>query len=175
MAKGIVICGANGSGKTTLGRELAGILGFQHLDVEDYAFAESEIPYAKVRTREEVRRLVLEDIEKYGDFVFTAVNGDMGEEINAKYGLVVYLSAPKNVRLARVRRRSFVQFGARMLAGGDMYEQEQRFFDFVASRSMERVREWLKTAKCPVIEADGQVEAAVNARRLADAWTKGSW
>lgn len=33
---GIIIFGANGSGKTTLGRELANILNFKHMDVEDY-------------------------------------------------------------------------------------------------------------------------------------------
>lgn len=35
---GIIIFGANGSGKTTLGRELAGLLGFRHMDIEDYYF-----------------------------------------------------------------------------------------------------------------------------------------
>lgn len=158
MPKGIAICGANGSGKTTLGRELAKILGFWHVDAEDYSFMESEIPFANARTQEEVRRLILGDIRKYGDFVFTAVNGDMGEEINAMYRCVVYLFAPREVRLARVKRRSFERFGERVLAGGDMYEREQGFFDFVASRSMDKVEGWLGTVKCPVIEADGRAD-----------------
>jgi len=41
----IIIFGANGSGKTTLGRELACILNFKHIDIEDYCFEESEIQY----------------------------------------------------------------------------------------------------------------------------------
>jgi len=33
---GIIVFGANGSGKMTFGRELARILGFKHMDHEDY-------------------------------------------------------------------------------------------------------------------------------------------
>ena len=36
MSRGIIIFGAAGSGKTTLGRELAGRLGFLHIDIDDY-------------------------------------------------------------------------------------------------------------------------------------------
>ena len=46
---GIIIFGANGSGKTTLGRELANILNFKHMDIEDYHFKKSEIPYTVER------------------------------------------------------------------------------------------------------------------------------
>ena len=46
---GIIVFGANGSGKSTLGRELARVLNFAHLDIEDYYFEQSEIPYTKVR------------------------------------------------------------------------------------------------------------------------------
>lgn len=79
---GIIICGANGSGKTTIGRELANALNYKHMDIEDYYFIESKIPYSKSRTRDEVQRLILKDIEKHNHFIITAVNGDMGQEIN---------------------------------------------------------------------------------------------
>lgn len=42
-----------------------------------------------------------------------------------------------------------------MRIGGDMYEREQRFLAFVASRSMEKTEMWFKTLSCPVIYADG--------------------
>lgn len=35
---GIIIFRANGSGETTLGRELANMLNFKHMDIEDYNF-----------------------------------------------------------------------------------------------------------------------------------------
>ena len=79
--QGIIIFGANGSGKTTLGKEVAHILGFKHMDVESYHFEKSEIPYTIERSREELLRLMLADIEKYRLFVITAVTGDFGDII----------------------------------------------------------------------------------------------
>lgn len=56
---GIIIFGANGSGKTTLGRELAGLLGFRHMDIEDYYFEKSEIPYTVKRSRKDCLELMI--------------------------------------------------------------------------------------------------------------------
>lgn len=166
MAEGIVICGANGSGKTTLAAALAQALGYKHMDIEDYYFIESEIPYTKQRTREEVQQLLLKDMQTYKRFVFSAVNGDMGEEIGAMYRCAILLSAPLALRLARIRQRSYDTFGKRAEPGGDMYEQEQRFFDFVATRSMEKTEQWLGSLSCPVIEMDGTKEISENVKWL---------
>ncbi len=171
MANGILICGANGSGKSTLGKELAAALHYKHIDIEDYYFIRSDIPYSKSRTRKEVCNLILKDIEKYHNFVLSAVNGDMGEEINSTYKLAVYLSAPLVLRLERVKQRSYERFGNRVLAGGDMYEQEQKFFDYVATHSTEKAEKakvWLSTLSCPVIEADGTKDIDGNVKWLTD-------
>ena len=42
-----------------------------------------------------------------------------------------------------------------MLAGGDLYEQEERFFDYVASRDENTVKDWIRGLPCPVIRVDG--------------------
>ncbi len=42
-----------------------------------------------------------------------------------------------------------------MLLGGDLYEQEEKFFHFVESRDENTVEEWVKSLKCPVIRLDG--------------------
>ncbi len=42
-----------------------------------------------------------------------------------------------------------------MLAGGDLYEQEQRFFDLVRSRDEDTVEKWVQTLNCPIIRIDG--------------------
>ena len=89
MAHGILIFGANGSGKSTLGRELARILGFKHIDHEDYAFEESDIPYSVERPFEKCAVLMLADIEKSNGFVLSAVTGDFGDKNESLYGLAV--------------------------------------------------------------------------------------
>ena len=87
MYHGIAIAGGNGSGKTTLGRQLSDMLGYKHMDIEDYYFRDSVIPYADSRTREEVLALLSADIKKYSRFILSSVNCDYGNTINAMYDL----------------------------------------------------------------------------------------
>ncbi len=133
---GICVCGLNGSGKTTFAAALANKLGFKHMDVEDYYFLPSEIPYSISRTREEAEVLLLQDMKENLFFVFSAVDGDMNIDVGLEYDLVIYLYAPLDVRMARVKKREFDKFGGRVLPGGDMYEQEQKFFEFVSKRDV---------------------------------------
>jgi cytidylate kinase len=104
---GIIVFGENGSGKTTLGRELARILNFKHMDIEDYYFLESEIPYTYKRSHEDFLQLMLADIEKYRSFVLSAVNGvwDSDGKITLMYDLAVYISAPLELRIKRIEQR----------------------------------------------------------------------
>lgn len=165
--QGIIVFGANGSGKTTFGHELAGILNFKHMDIEDYCFEKSEVPYTKVRSRQDYLNLMLADIEKYRSFVITTVMGDLGDKISSMYVLGVYLSAPLELRMERVKQRSYRLYGERVCKGGDMYEQELKFFDFVASRSLSKIDEWAQTLTCPVVCIDGTVDWRINAANVA--------
>jgi adenylate kinase family enzyme len=166
--KGIIVFGANGSGKTTLGRELARILNFKHMDIEDYYFEKSEVPYTKARSREDFLNLMLADIEKYHSFVITTVIGDLGDKIPQMYEFGVYLSAPFELRMKRVKQRSIELYGERVCEGGDMYEQELKFFDYVASRSLSKIDEWSETLTCPIIRIDGTKDWRTNAANIAE-------
>lgn len=168
MSCGIMICGANGSGKTTLGKALAAALGFKHMDIEDYYFLDSDVPYSCSRPRDEMLTLMLDDIEKYGRFVLTVVDGDFGDKITSLYKMAVYISAPLELRIERIKKRSFEKFGERMLKGGDMFEQENNFFEFAAARSMEKTEKWLKTLRCPVIYADGTKGIEDNVKTIVE-------
>ena len=155
MPQGIAIVGLNGSGKTTLGRGLAERLGYYRMDVEDYYFPKSDVPYAVARTREEVERLMFADIKEHGDFVLSAVCADFAA-IEPFYELIVYLEAPQNERMERIRQRSVDKFGSRVLPGGDMYEQEESFFAFAAKRTPDKIEKWIKTVACPVLRIDSR-------------------
>lgn len=170
--KGMIVFGANGSGKTTLGRELASILGFKHMDIEDYYFEKSEVPYTKARSREDFLNLMLADIEKYHSFVITTVIGDLGDKIPQMYEFGVYLSAPFELRMKRVKQRSIELYGERVCEGGDMYEQELKFFDYVASRSLSKIDEWSETLTCPIIRIDGTKDWRTNAANIAEQYLR---
>ncbi len=136
------------------------------MDVEDYYFKKSVIPYANPRTKEEVQELMLADMKKYGQFILSSVNGDFGDEINSFYNCVIYIKAPLDIRLERVKQRSIDKFGSRVLEGGDMYEEENNFFDFVVSRTMDKTDIWLQSVKCPIVYVDGTETITDNAEMI---------
>jgi len=168
--KGIIIFGANGSGKTTLGCELARVLGLKRMDVEDYYFRESEIPYSDSRSKDEVIELMLADIEKHRSFVISTCIGDLGDIIPQYYKLAVYIKAPHELRMERVKKRAFDKHGERVLEGGDMYEQTQKFFDFVATRPLSKIEDWAETLFCPIIRIDGTLDWRVSAQNIVEKW-----
>lgn len=163
---GIAIVGGNGSGKSTFGKALADMLGYKHIDVEDYAFRDSAVPYTESRPVSEMRKMIFRDIQKHGDFALSSVGGDMGEEINALYKTIVYIQVPLDVRMERVKQRAIDRFGNRVLSGGDMYVQEQEFLNFVAVRTLERTDRWVQKAGLPVIYVDGTTPVADNLRLI---------
>ncbi len=169
---GIVIFGANGAGKTTLGRELARVMNFKHMDIEDYYFEKSEIPYTVARSREDCLKLMLADIECYGSFVISAVTGGFGDIIPQCYELAVFLSAPAELRMERIKQRAYERFGERIREGGDMYENHLKFVDFASSRALVPIEQWAKTLSCPVIRVDGTKDYSANAAEIAEYYCK---
>ncbi len=169
----IAIVGANGSGKTTLGKRLSSELEYKHMDIEDYCFKKSDIPYSKQRTREEFTPLLLADIQKYENFIFTTANCDFGDEINSFYDLIIYLKAPLDIRLERVKKRTFDLHGSRVLEGGDMFEQEQAFFRYVETRSMDKTDKFTMNTKLPVLYIDSSKNADDYFERVKSVITSG--
>ena len=154
-AAGVAVVGLNGCGKTTLGRALARELGAFRMDVEDYFFPPSDaVPFTVSRTKDEARRLLLADMDKHPRFVLSLVNGDWCEGLPTRLRCAVFLSAPKEVRLARIEDRERLRFGDRVLPGGDMYEQQWAFRAYVAGRTEAPIDRWLKSAGLPVLRLD---------------------
>lgn len=169
MARGIQVCGLNGCGKSTLGRALAQKIGFHFIDNEELFFTRNaaDEPYQNPRSRAEVEKLLMEEVRKHGDFVFAAVKGDYGSAILPLYRYAVLIEVPKEIRLRRVRDRSFQKFGGRMKPGGDLYESEEVFFQTAAARPEDYAESWARTLPCPVVVVDGTRPVEENVERLA--------
>lgn len=169
MARGIQVCGLNGCGKSTLGRALAQKIGFHFIDNEELFFTRNaaDEPYQNPRSRAEVEKLLMEEVRRHGDFVFAAVKGDYGSAILPLYRYAVLIEVPKEIRLRRVRDRSFQKFGGRMKPGGDLYESEEAFFQTVAARPEDYAESWARTLPCPVVVVDGTRPVEENVERLA--------
>ena len=57
--------------------------------------------------------------------------------------------------MRRIKQRAIEKFGNRVLPGGDMYEQEEKFFAYAEKRTPDKIEEWLKTMPCQVLRLDG--------------------
>lgn len=149
---GLLVCGLNGSGKSTLGRALAEALRLRFLDSEALYFPEGR--FDAPRTQEEFLA-ALDAATREGDFVFASVRGNGAQWLPARVSHAVWVDAPRETRLQRVRERSYRRFGARMLPGGDLYESEEAFFAQVESRSDEEMLAFAERLPCPVLRVDG--------------------
>ena len=134
------------------------------IDNEDLFFSRSSAnePYVNPRSRAEVEELLISKAKRYQDFVFAAVNGDYGTEIHQLYTYAVLMEVPKEIRMQRVRNRSFQKFGNRMLEGGDLHRAEEQFFEMVESRTDAYVETWADSLQIPVIRVDGTLPIAEN-------------
>ncbi len=167
---GIIICGLNGSGKSTLGKELARLLDYKLIDVEDYYFSKSNsnYKYNSSRTKNEVIKLILEDINKNENFVMTSVMGDYGDNIVSKYTCAIMINISKEESFERVKKRSYEQYGDRILLGGDLYDTEMHFFEKVKLKSNDNIEKWVNTLECPIIKIDGTTSISDNIKFIID-------
>ena len=136
-------------------KQLAEKLEINYLDIEDFYFPyrHSSKPYSIIRTKEEVEKLLLESC-KQGNFVLASVDASFSKEVLNYIEKVIVIDVPKEIRLQRVKDRSYQQFEKRMLEGGDLYEKEQKFFQRVASRDESMVEDSLQEMS-HVIHIDG--------------------
>ena len=83
-----------------------------------------------------------------------------GDPLIGRFSLVVFLSLPADVRLARLRAGEAQRYGpAGIAAGGSLHAQFQRFMDWAARydegdlslRSRQLHEAWLAGLPCPVV------------------------
>lgn len=174
MGRGIMVCGLNGSGKSTLGKALADRIGYYFIDNETLFFPKTDVNYmfASPRSRKEVEKLLLDEAREHENFVFAAVKGNYGEEIMRLYKYIVLIDVPRDIRMRRVRERSFQRFGSRMLPGGDLYEQEEAFINMVNARTKQYVEEWVDSLEAIVIRVDGTKPVRENVKNIAEQITE---
>lgn len=153
----ILICGLNGVGKSTIGKKLAEYLSYQFIDNEDLYFPKEDKSYefTNPRSKEEVINMLNKEIDKNKNFVFSAVRGDYGEKLLSQLDYIFIVEVPREIRLKRVRNRSFSKFGKRILDGGDLAQKENDWFAFVDSRPEDYVTKWLETINRTSIHIDG--------------------
>ena len=186
MIQGIAVFGLNGGGKSTLTHALAKQIGYFEMDVEDYYFPQQresrkwalenksviendqsdELPFSNPRTKSEVQTAILENIKIHPRFIISGVTMNWCDEILSRIDIAFWVQTPLEERLKRIQAREEKRFGARVLDGGDMYEQQMEFREMVKNRNLNEVEECAMKLGCPVIVIDGTLSVIHNLENI---------
>lgn len=157
------ITGASGSGVTTLGKALSERLRVQFLDADDFYWKLTAPPYQEKLPIDERQKKLLAGIQDCNGWIVSGSMDSWGEPILKLVQVVIFLYVPSEVRIRRLRWREAKRYGNRILFGGDMHEQHNKFLEWASQydegvlegRSKQRHQDWLLSLNCPVIRFDG--------------------
>lgn len=162
------LTGASGAGVTTLGHALAARLGCSVLDTDSFYWRPTDPPFNEavpMPARLERLERALDDATERGrrSAVLAGSLAGWGDPLVQHFRAVLFVSAPTEVRLARLRRREAERHGARIAPGGDMHAGHLAFLDWAAAyepgptsgRSRAVHEAWLSGLPCPVLRVDG--------------------
>ena len=91
---------------------------------------------------------------------------DWCDEILSRIDIAFWVQTPLEERLKRIQTREEKRFGARVLDGGDMYEQQMEFREMVKNRNLNEVEECAMKLSCPVIVIDGTLSMIHNLEKI---------
>jgi adenylate kinase family enzyme len=163
MKSVIHILGASGSGTSTLGRKVSETFGYKQIDTDDYYWLPTNPPYTTPRDVGSRIELMNREINDYDKVIITGSLCGWGDELIPMFNLVIRIVTPTEVRIERLKLREFNQFGERIMIGGDMFMDHQKFLQWAAEydtgdinmRSKALHDEWLNKVSCNQLILDG--------------------
>ena len=164
MVDHIHILGASGSGTSTLGDALARSFGYIHLDTDDYFWEPTTPPFQQTRERQQRQALLGAALDAHPRWVLSGSLCGWGDIFIPRFELVIFLSVPQAIRMARLKEREERRFGQEALApGGAMHDAHVAFMNWAAGydkggddmRSRRRHEQWLAALPCPCIRLEG--------------------
>lgn len=162
MLDRIGITGAAGCGVTTLGAALAARLGAVPIDTDDHYWVDTDPPYRDKRDVSERLRRIAAEQARTGRWVMSGTLQGWAESAIKEAQLIVFLEAPTDIRMERLRRREQGRFGDALLPGGAMHDIHRAFIEWAAQyeegaqpgRSRPKHERWLAGLEIPVLRLD---------------------
>ena len=156
-----------------LGKELARRLNYKHIEIDDYNWRlDTEIPYTEARPTEESHAHLMSDVIKYPHLVLSGSMWIGREQFTPLFDLAVFITAPAEIRVERLRSRQFSLHGDRVLEGGDMYERNSSFLESAANYETNYRKkqhdQWKEELSCPILYIDGTKSISGNVEWIAE-------
>jgi adenylate kinase family enzyme len=170
----IHIMGASGAGVTTLGRAVSRALNRTHLDTDDFFWAPTEPPFVSKRPVDERISLLNAAFSQASEsgWVLSGALVGWGDALVSRFGLVVFVETPTELRIQRLRERESKRFGAAIAAEGLLYAKHEDFIAWsagyeegvylreshgfaIVTRNRASQEAWLAQLPCPVLRVDG--------------------
>lgn len=171
-ARRIHLTGASGSGTTTLGRALAARSGYAHLDADAYFWESTQPPFQVIRSKPERLARVVPDLAGVETSILSGSIVGWDAALEDSIDLIIFLSIPAEIRLARLRAREiercgkvneeFITWAARHENGG------------MDLRSRARHEPWLAHRRCPIIRLDGDLTTEQRLAAIFDSLPPGN-
>ncbi len=99
------------------------------------------------------------------------------EHFDPFFELVVHLHTDAQLRTKRAHERELERFGKRILEGGDMYAEHQKFLSDIAGYdsdcggcTLQQHEMWLQSLKCKIIRLDGAQNLEDNLKTILEAY-----
>lgn len=171
----IHILGASGSGTTSLATAVATGYGHRRLDTDDFFWLPTNPPFREKRPRVERLALLRHALLESLPWVLAGSLCGWGDPLIPEFDLVVFLSVPTPVRLARLRGRELERYGQQAIAaGGELHQAHVEFLDWASRyddgglemRSRALHETWLATLPCPVVRLEGDMSTDERLHRI---------
>jgi adenylate kinase family enzyme len=164
LPKRIHIFGAAGSGTTTLASVLSAKYGHRHFDTDDFYWIATDPPYQQTRPRSERQTLLAKALAGIDSWVLSGSLCGWSDPFIPQFELVVFLMVPVEQRLARLRAREILRYGAEAIApGGQLHNAHVEFLDWAQHyddggldmRNRALHEWWIQKLPLPVLTLDG--------------------
>lgn len=151
----IHLTGASGSGTTTLGRALAERTGYPHFDADAYFWEPTQPPFQVIRPKPARLERLLPDLAGVETSILSGSIVGWDPALEDSFDLIIFLSIPAEIRLARLRAREIERYGKvneEFIAWAARYDNGG-----MDVRSRAGHEHWLAQRRCPIIRLDGDL------------------
>ncbi|CAL2082518.1 conserved hypothetical protein [Tenacibaculum sp. 190524A05c] len=166
----IMIIGASGTGKTSLGKEVAEVIGYTHLDSDDYYWKKTSPPYQEKVALTLRNDNIKKDFFKNENVVLSGCMPSWGEEWREVFDLVVFIQLEHEERIKRLLKREKERYGEKLESDEYIIQNSKGFLNwarqydnpYFTGKTLAYHVHWLKHLQSEVLHVDGKTEFSVN-------------